>query len=190
MRAEPLRVLVVCTANQCRSPMAAALAVQAFAHANIDAQVASAGVNALAGFPATESAEATLAKRGLDISEHESRGLDAAMVLEAHLIWCMERRHVVEIGATWPAAIPVTFTLLDLERRVEHAHRHPAESVREWLDRIAADRQVAHVLGDSDDDVADPIGRSLRQYRKTADRLDTAIGNIVVAMNAPLPSRR
>lgn len=184
MAAEPIQVLVVCTANQCRSPMAEALARAAFEGMGANVRVSSAGTNALPNYPATEYAELTMAKRGLDVRNHSSRHIDEAGVDGADMIWCMERQHVVEIGAKWPAAMAVTFTLLDLERRAAQQHRHPSESICLWLHRIGDERRAVDVLGDSEnDDVADPIGRSLRRYRKTAVRLSLAVDTIVAAMN-------
>lgn len=190
MAEQPLRILVVCTANQCRSPMAAAIAQDRLDAHQIPAVVTSAGVAALEGIAATENAELTMAKLNLDISDHEACHVEHASVPTMDTIWCMERRHAVEIGARWPEMASVTFTLLDLAARARHAHRHPSEPLRHWLERIGNDRQISDWLGTSaPDDVEDPIGRSVRQYRRTAERLSAAIDTIVTALNAPLPPR-
>lgn len=190
MPAEPLRLLVVCTANQCRSPMAAALARRSMQLADIHAVVASAGVDAHPGIPATEYAELAVARLGLDISDHRSRHIDDVELSAFDMIWCMERRHVVEIGRVDRSAIPATFTLLDLERRAATTHRHPAENTRRWLERVATDRSTGDLLGSStEDDVADPIGRSLRHYKKCVERMNAAINQIIEGINGPLSPR-
>jgi protein-tyrosine-phosphatase len=68
-------ILFVCSANQCRSPMAEALfkdLVRERGEEN-EWRVESAGVWAYAGAPATENAQLAMQKRGLDLSQHRSQ---------------------------------------------------------------------------------------------------------------------
>lgn len=188
MNPEGLHLLVVCTANQCRSPMGEALARRDLQRSGIAGVVLSAGTHAIGGIPATESAELTMQRMGLDIADHLSQPLSDELVEGASLIWCMERLHVVEICRQWPEAFERTFTLKDLARRVAAAHRHPSEPLPHWLARVGAGREAADLLGHgADDDVADPIGRSLRHYRRAAEVIAESTGAVVAALNGPLP---
>jgi protein-tyrosine-phosphatase len=77
-RARAMRVLFVCAGNICRSPMAEALfRCHAASRAELaGVEVASAGVIAMAGSPATPDAtEIMLADYGLDLSDHRARPL-------------------------------------------------------------------------------------------------------------------
>nr|WP_093162059.1 low molecular weight protein-tyrosine-phosphatase [Variovorax sp. YR216] len=87
-------VLVVCLGNICRSPMAEGL----FGAALPNAQVASAGLQALVGKPADPIARELMEERGIDIADHQARQLDAQMCQRADLILVMDReqRRAVE----------------------------------------------------------------------------------------------
>jgi low molecular weight protein-tyrosine phosphatase len=83
------RVLMVCTGNVCRSPMAEALLRARFA-ARGKGTVASAGLAALVGNPAEPLAVELLAERGLDLSPHRARQLTPELVADAELVVVME----------------------------------------------------------------------------------------------------
>ena len=86
------RVLVVCVGNICRSPMAEALLRARLGH-RPRFDVSSAGVSALVGHPADESAILLMKERGIDISSHRARQLTPALAAEADLILVMESGH-------------------------------------------------------------------------------------------------
>ena len=70
----PIRLLVVCSANTCRSPMAAALLTAEFATSGVAALVASAGTEGPSGRPASAASIEVMGEVGLDISGHRSPG--------------------------------------------------------------------------------------------------------------------
>src|SRR3954468_14592761 len=84
-----VEVLVICTANQCRSPMAAAIISREFERRGVRARIHSAGVNAIADVTATRDAIAVMKDQGLDISEHRSRPLEAADLNGADIVVTM-----------------------------------------------------------------------------------------------------
>src|SRR5205823_11950 len=96
------RILLVCTGNICRSPLAAALLQRALAQRGIDGlEVASAGTGAWDGAPVSEGAYLVGLERGLDLSAHRARLLTRELVEEADLILTMARHHrarVDELG--------------------------------------------------------------------------------------------
>jgi protein-tyrosine-phosphatase len=175
-------VLVLCTANQCRSPMAEVLLRHHLERAGVEATVSSAGLYA-GGVPATPHGVAIMAERGLDLREHRSRQLEQEMVSGADLVIAMARMHAREIAVVLPEALPKTFTLKELVRGAAAVGARAAdEPFPTWLERIAADRKPAALLGvghDDDLDVADPIGRGREDYEDTAALLDRLLGQLV-----------
>lgn len=91
-------ILVVCTGNICRSPMAAGLLYH-----NLPEElkprvaVSSAGTHALHGHQAAPFAIQTMAEFGIDISSHRARQVSSDMVRRADLILAMERVHQQEV---------------------------------------------------------------------------------------------
>ncbi len=111
--AKPVIVLV-CTGNTCRSPMAATLLRDHVRRRHGDEnaiQVMSAGVAASPGGLASTQAVDVMCDRGLDLSEHVSRPLDDALMNVADLVLTMTRGHRAAILAAWPDMHDRVFTL-------------------------------------------------------------------------------
>lgn len=83
------RVLMVCSGNICRSPMAEGLLRTRFQRRGAGT-VASAGLHALVGRPADPLAVKLLAERGVDLSEHRARQLTPDLLVEFDLVLVME----------------------------------------------------------------------------------------------------
>lgn len=93
-----IRVLVVCTGNTCRSPLAEALLVRALEEAGrTDVVVGSAGTGAWDGAPASEGSYLVGLEHGLDLSSHRARLLTGTMVEESRLILAMSRTHLARV---------------------------------------------------------------------------------------------
>lgn len=165
----------MCTANQCRSPMAAALLR---AGVPVGVTVSSAGLLP-GGAPATADAQRTV--DGLD--DHVSRQLSPAMVEDASLVIGMERRHVREVVVSSPDVFGRTFTLRELVRRASAVGARgvdEGETVDQWLARVGAGRRAGDLVGDDPaDDIADPIGQPLARYRATAAELADLLDRLV-----------
>jgi protein-tyrosine phosphatase len=84
--------------------MAAGLLRQRLSVEGLDERhsVASAGVWALDGQPASANSIATMAERGIDITDHVAHTLDATDVNLSDLILVMSREHKWMIQNTWP----------------------------------------------------------------------------------------
>lgn len=139
------RVLVVCTANQCRSPMAEALVRQ---HAQASGvadrvSVSSAGTWAEEGVEATRHAATVMLERGIVLEGHRSREVDAPMLADADLVLVMTQGHREAIATEFPEARDKTHLM-------------------SWLAGATYD-------------IADPIGGSEDDYRVTAAELERLI---------------
>ena len=175
-----VRVLVLCTGNICRSPMAEAMLRARLAARGVPAEVSSAGT-ATEGEPASDEVLELLRARGLDGSSHRSRRLDADRLADADLVVAMARLHVRDAALVDPGAFGRTFTLKELVRRGEEAGaRAPDEDLAAWLARVGDGRQPARLLGDDPaDDVVDPVGRRFGVFKKVARELDDQLDRLV-----------
>ncbi len=108
-RPEPFRLLFVCTGNTCRSPLAEVLAREgAMARGWEHVEVASAGVAAAPGMPASDGSLRVAARHGLDLAAHRSRPLTADLAERADLILAMSPGHLFrleELDATSRTAL-------------------------------------------------------------------------------------
>ncbi|HZZ86345.1 MAG TPA: low molecular weight protein-tyrosine-phosphatase [Anaeromyxobacteraceae bacterium] len=99
------RLLTVCIGNICRSPMAEALLrAHLAAHGRHEATVQSAGLAALVGRPADPVAQALMAARGLDLSQHRARQLTPALVTASDLVLVMDEEQQRAVEQLCPTA--------------------------------------------------------------------------------------
>lgn len=97
-----MRLVFVCTANMCRSPLAESLCRHAVAARGLDGiEVASAGVFASEGRAASAGAARVASSRGLDLSEHRSRPFLPDSIGGGDLVLVMEEMHRRQILAQW-----------------------------------------------------------------------------------------
>jgi protein-tyrosine-phosphatase len=135
-------ILLVCTANQCRSPMAMALLRKRLGDLNLEEAwvVDSAGTWGMSDMSATEFAIETIAERGLDLLGHRSQQVTEALLEGYDLVLTMTQDHQEAIQTEFPQHAGKIWLL--------------SEMVREQFD------------------IQDPIGMPLEAYRETADLLD------------------
>ena len=175
-------MLLLCTANQCRSPMAEVLLRHHLAEVGADVRVSSAGLLP-GGRPATEHGRSLMAERGLDLSAHVSSQVDRGRIRDADLVLGMAREHVREVAVLDPGALARTFTLKELVRDASAVGpRHADERLDGWLERVSARRRRDALMGVGHDeayDVADPIGRDRADYDATARELDHLLAVVV-----------
>ena len=111
--AKPLLVLV-CTGNTCRSPMAECLMRARLAKltGKEDAvTVVSAGLAAFPGDRASSNAVDVMQRQGLDLSEHSSQVMTEQLLGQADLVLTMTRGHREAILSKFPDAADRVFTV-------------------------------------------------------------------------------
>ena len=135
-------ILFICTANQCRSPMAQAMFAAKVAALNQGENwnIGSAGTAAAEGIMATPFARRVMAERGLNLESHRSRVVTASLLESADLILTMTRNHREALCAEFP--------------QVEHKIHLLSELIDQTFD------------------IDDPVGGSEEDYRVCADEME------------------
>ncbi len=148
----PGKILFVCTANICRSPMAQKLLEHALKNESpplSSAEVDSAGVAAYPGDRASENAVLALKKVGIDLADHRSRIVSASLLEESAVVFSMTENHR-QILTTHFSKLP------------EHLYL-----MREFLS------------SEEGNEIPDPFGADLRAYEACRDSMVEAIPPIL-----------
>ena len=148
----PGLVIVVCTANICRSPMGEKLLRHALAaepEPLRSLQVVSAGIAAARGQPATDNSVAALKKVGIDLTGHASQPLTQELLDRALAVFCMTESHRSMIE-------------LHFDRVPKNLHLF-----REFIGR------------DGTAEIPDPFGGNYREYEACRDSMVEAIPSLV-----------
>lgn len=149
---DPGHILIVCTANICRSPMAAGLlahALSAQPESLRSLKVISAGIAARSGDRVSENSVLALKKTGIDISPHRSQPVTQELLDGALLVLGMTESHR---------------QLIQLQAEPPPAHLH---LFRGFLPPS------------SDREIPDPYGGPLRLYEQSRDEMVEAIPSLL-----------
>jgi protein-tyrosine-phosphatase len=156
MNNDLLRIVMVCTGNICRSPMAEGLLRDRWRRrGRDDLVVTSMGIRGLDNSPPTEMARRVCEEHGVDISAHRSRPLVGDELAEADLVLTMDQLQREFVQLFFPIARDRVFLL------------------GAWPG--AENRKSP---------VKDPIGGSLRLYRKTFSIVEGHIDRITEHLEA------
>lgn len=175
-----MHILFICTANQCRSPMAETIARSAIDTRGGSAQCRSRGT-APGGSPATERAQAEMKRRGLDLEHHQSATVEAEDLAWATLVLTMERSHLHRVAAVDAMAVARSFTLREAAAlTVAMGRRLPTEEDDQAVARLHRHRLPGSILTfDTNDDVPDPTGRGRRAHRRIADEIERLVERVL-----------
>ncbi len=137
-----LSVLLVCTANICRSPMAEALLKHLVSERTDSGQwtISSAGTWARPGIPASIFSQVVMEEKGLDIRSHQSQPVTEELLSHCDLVLTMEGQHKEGLCLQFPRFSGRIYMLSEMVGRPE--------------------------------DVPDPIGGELSDYQATARLLE------------------
>jgi len=167
-------ILVVCTANQCRSPLAAAMLRRALEQRDRSHTVLSGGIIE-GGEPSPEELVEVGRLHKIDLSERRSRQLTTELLAGADLVLCMTRLHVRDVAVMHPASWPVAFTLLEYRRRAEELGAAAGELALAERVAMAHEGRTARALlaGDASEDIRDPMGRGFEAFVELGETLAT-----------------
>lgn len=116
-------ILVVCTANICRSPVVAALLKDRLAKRGLsDWKISSAGTWAHIKRSAARNSIRVMDEYGLDIHDHKSRLIDEPHLHEADLILCMESGHVEALKVEFPEEAQKIFLFTEMSGHPYSVH--------------------------------------------------------------------
>ncbi|MHB2017503.1 MAG: arsenate reductase/protein-tyrosine-phosphatase family protein [Candidatus Xenobia bacterium] len=142
-----MRVLFVCTGNQCRSPAAEGLWRRLAGEHQLAGSGCSAGTGAWAGIPAQPDTVAAAAELGVDLRAHRSQPVTPELMGGSDVVLGMAWRHVA-----WLRGL------------------HPA-----FADRIHLFKPWCEGRPDPEglttDDIADPVGLPLEVHRQCLEEI-------------------
>jgi protein-tyrosine phosphatase len=189
-------VLVVCTGNVCRSPIAEGFLRAALLErwGEQAPSISSAGTAGWEGAGAMPESVASAAERGVDISNHVARRLAVEGVREADLVIAMADEHRRAIEWMVPEAGSKTFTLKELVRLLEALPAAdptvpPDVGLKERVREADALRRSGFAGNPLDEDVVDPLGLPLESYRAVAWELDGWCSRLADGLFGPSRTR-
>lgn len=146
-------VLFVCSGNSCRSPMAEGLLKKKlYTKYGTKLEVHSAGTLGINGNPATLHAITAAREKGVDISNHVSKGVNQENISRADIIFALADHHQEFLDRYFPEYKENVFLLKAFNRRGRKA------------------RNLS---------IKDPIGESLTTYRRVINQIDEELERIL-----------
>lgn len=123
-------ILIVCTANICRSPVGEALLRDRLQQRGLEQwTIESAGTWALWTRGASQFSIDVCEKMGLDISGHQSRMINETLLKQADLVLCMEAGHVEALQVEFPSHAGKVYLLSEMAGRPYSIHDPYGESL-------------------------------------------------------------
>ena len=101
-----MKVLFICTANVCRSPLAEGYLKKLLGTGENEIEVSSAGILAIPNVPAFECAVEVAEQFDFDLSTHKARPLTTLLSNQADRILCMESWQAAKVMDLDPGALP------------------------------------------------------------------------------------
>jgi protein-tyrosine phosphatase len=134
-------ILIVCTANICRSPVVAALLRDRLQKRGLnDWQVGSSGTWAMNPRGASQNSIDVMSRRGLDISNHRATMINEAYVRYADLVLTMEIGHAEALRAEFPSQAHKVYLLsemVDQTYNITDPYGGPIEEYERMVDTVS-----------------------------------------------------
>ncbi|MEV1289630.1 low molecular weight phosphatase family protein [Micromonospora sp. NPDC049679] len=189
-------LLFVCHANLCRSPMAEYIARELLAeHLPADVgslPVLSAGTHAVPGHPMHPHAAKLAVERSMDPAPFRSRPVTAEVLAQAGVILTATREQRTACVALAPGTVRRTFTLRQFSRLVTAATEHgwravetdgpPTERLRDLVSTAGRARALVQPAPPVADDLPDPLGEPLAEFRLCANQIEQALRPIAAVI--------
>jgi protein-tyrosine phosphatase len=186
-------IVLVCTGNVCRSPMA-----EGFLRAELERRfgpdaptVASCGTAGWEGSGATPEAVTAARERDVDIGSHVARRLAEPHVSDAQLVVGMAGEHRDAVVRRARHAAAKTFSLKEVIRLLEALPLASADpsSLAGRVSQADDLRRSGFQGNPFDEDVVDPLGFPLDTYRAVAWELDDLCGRLATGLFGRAPLR-
>ncbi len=146
-------ILFVCSGNACRSPMAEGLLKKKlYQQFKTKLKVHSAGTLGISGSPATPNAITVAKEKGVDISQHISKGINKEIMTEADIIFVMADHHKKTLDEDYSKNTQKIFLLTNF-----------------GLDK----KEQKNVS------IKDPIGENLTFYRQVSNHIERELERVV-----------
>lgn len=133
-----MRILVVCYANVCRSPLAAAV-LRELLPAESNTTISSAGINAIDGAPACELANQSFSASPTSLRSHQSRQIDQSLIEHSDLILTMSPEQSRWIIEHWPDTKLKTFGLVESATKMSLLFSDLSTRPADWSESLAQD---------------------------------------------------
>lgn len=188
---DDFRVLFVCTGNLCRSPMAELLFDRAVAQAWSGPGrwlTESAGTAAADGQPMHPRAAKVLGKLGIEGAEFRTRRLRPPILRAADLVLTATREHRSAVAQMNPRVMDRLFTVNQFAYLLTHvppvgSGGTAAQAGAALLRGARTARSVAPARTD-DDDLADPMNRSMGKFRDAGQILHADVDGVVRSLRS------
>jgi len=212
----PLTILVVCTGNICRSPVAERLLQAKLDDLGIPAIVHSAGTQSMVGHDMTPEAAQLATHYGADASQHRSQQLTEQLITDADLVLTATREHRSKVVSLYPRASRYSYTLNQFARLlptaleslgeaaavepvetptpvvelVETPQPEPATQLRALIAEVSATRGFSPPpFHPDDDDIEDPYRQSTAVYARVGVILNNTVTQITNAFATTIGRR-
>ena len=178
-------ILVVCQANETRSPLYAAALAAALARRGAPWIVGSAGTLAAEARPARADVRRVAFDLGLYLDHHRSRRLTAELATAAGLIVTAERAHRDHVAQLVPDVAARTFTAGELAELLERAWGGRGRGSPAEVAAVAHDARPRWPA--AGEDLADPTGRGADAHRELGVAVRRLVEPVADALGGPDP---